>query len=132
MVTLRHPGGSFGNAAEPNGSAIASDIKLGVDCDGSVTLVWQGRYGNPSVTGLWTSELPGTGAMSTGACDGQLGTGSWTAPSLLSKDPGVSLPDLAVSDAGAALVVWQEGTRDIRPRLRQPTDLRVAAGSGRR
>jgi hypothetical protein len=103
MVSLRSAAGVFGAAAEPAPGAVAGTIKLGIACDGSVTLLWSG----PSA--IWTSTLAGSG-RSAGACDGQPGVGPWSTPLQLSNaHVGAALPDLVVNDAGAALAVWQEG-----------------------
>lgn len=103
MVSLRPAGGSFGAAVEPAPGAAAGALTLGIACDGSVTLVWS------NAIGVWASSLAGTGRIA-GACDGQPGSGSWSAPQLLSNGhTGAGLPALVVNDAGAALAVWQEG-----------------------
>ncbi|MDH4053152.1 MAG: hypothetical protein OEU93_16395 [Rubrivivax sp.] len=102
MVSLRAAGGSFGDAVEPVPGVVAGELRLGVACDGSVTLLWS------DANGVWISSHVGTGG--TGACDGQPGVGPWSPPRLLSQGrSGTALPDLAVNDAGAALAVWQEG-----------------------
>lgn len=103
MVSLRPAAGSFGAATEPVPGTVAGVIKLGIACDGSVTLLW----GDASA--LWASTLAGTG-RSPGACDGQPGSGAWSVPAQLSNaHVGAALPDLVVNDAGAALAVWQQG-----------------------
>lgn len=103
MLTWRAAGASFGAAVEAVPGAVAGDLRLGLDCDGSITLLWS------NAVGVYTSVLAGTGA-SAGACDGQPGSGAWAAPTLLSgAGAGAALADLAVNDAGAALAVWQEG-----------------------
>jgi hypothetical protein len=104
MLTLRAPGAAaFGAAIEPVPGASAGDIRLGVACDGSVTLLWQ------DAVGIHATALPGTGATA-GACNGQPGSGPWTQPELLSgAGVGAGLADLVVNDAGAALAVWQQG-----------------------
>ncbi|WP_127999354.1 hypothetical protein [Piscinibacter defluvii] len=103
MVSVRPAAGSFGAAVEPAPGSVAGAIKLGIACDGSVTLLW----GDASA--LWASTLAGTG-RSPGACDGQPGAGPWSAPVQLSNaHVGAALPGLVVNDAGAALAVWQQG-----------------------
>lgn len=103
MVSLRPSAQSFGAAAEPAPGTVAGVIKLGVACDGSVTLLWS------DVSAVWASTLAGTG-RSPGTCDGQPGSGPWSAPVQLSNaHVGAALPDLVVNDAGAALAVWQQG-----------------------
>lgn len=103
MVSLQPAAGAFGAATEPAPGAVAGDIELGVSCDGSVTLLWNGG------AAIWTSTLPGSG-RTPGLCDGQPGKGPWSAPVQLSNaHVGASLPDLVVNDAGAALAAWQEG-----------------------
>lgn len=103
MVTWRAAGAAFGSAVEAVPGAVAGDMRLGVDCDGTVTLLWS------NAVGIYATALAGTGA-SAGACDGQPGNGAWAAPTLLSgAGTGAALADLAVNDAGAALAVWQEG-----------------------
>lgn len=103
LVSLRPAGGSFGAAVEPAAGAVAGAMKLGIACDGSVTLVWG------SATGIWSSTLAG-GGRNGNACNGQPGPGPWSAPLQLSNGhTGAALPDLVVNDAGAALAVWQEG-----------------------
>jgi len=104
LISLRAPGASaFGTAIEPVPGASAGDIRLGVACDGSVTLLWQ------DAVGIHTTMLPGTGGTG-GSCNGQPGSGPWTPPELLSgAGVGAALADLVVNDAGAALAVWQQG-----------------------
>ncbi len=103
LVTLRAPGGSFGTAVEPVPGTRAGDMKLGIACDGTVTLLWT------DAAGIKVSSLPGTGTTAR-ACDGTPGTGAWTPATLVSTPgAGASLAELAVNDAGAALAVWQEG-----------------------
>lgn len=103
MVSLRPAGGSFGAAVEPAPGSVAGTVKLGIACDGSVTLLWS------SASAIWASTLAGTGRSSS-ACDGQPGSGPWGAPVQLSNaHVGAALPDLVVNDAGAALAAWQEG-----------------------
>lgn len=102
MVTLRLPGGSFGTPVEPVPGAFAWDIKLGVACDGSVTLLWN------DTGAVWATRLAGT--PGTGACNGTPGPGPWSPAVQLSNGAaGSGLADLATNDAGAALAVWQEG-----------------------
>jgi hypothetical protein len=102
LVSLRARGGSFGPATEPVPGVVAGGLKMGMACDGSVTLLWS------DAAGLWTSSLAGTG--DTGTCDGQPGQGAWAQPQLLADSgSGAALPDLVVNDAGAALAVWQAG-----------------------
>jgi hypothetical protein len=103
MVSLRSASGPFGIAAEPAPGVVAGDIKLAVSCDGSVTLLWS------ATSALWTSTLSGTG-RTPGACDGQPGSGPWSAPlQLANAHVGASQPELVANDDGAALAVWQEG-----------------------
>lgn len=111
MVTWRAAGAAFGAAVEPVPGAVAGDVRLGLDCSGRITLVWS------NATGVYAASLAGTGAVATqgaGAdvaavpCNGQPGAGSWAAAELLSAgETGASLAELAVNDAGAALVAWQ-------------------------
>lgn len=102
QVSLRLRGGSFGPAVEPVPGAAAGDMRLGVACDGTVTLVWV------NATGVWASELPGLAGA--GPCDGVPGPGPWSPARLLSNaQVGAALPELAHNAAGDALVVWQEG-----------------------
>jgi hypothetical protein len=102
LVSLRARGGTFLGAVEPVPGVVAGDIRLGVACDGTVTLVWA------NAVGIWASQLPGTPGSD--ACDGAPGPGPWSAAQLLSNsNVGAGLPELAHNAAGAALVVWQEG-----------------------
>jgi hypothetical protein len=83
------------------GSGVAA-LRLGVACDGSVTLLW-GDGG-----GVRAATLAGVAGA--GACDGVPGPGPWSAPvELALAQAGAALPDLVVNDAGAALAVWQQG-----------------------
>jgi hypothetical protein len=101
-VSVRLPGAAFGEAVEPVPGAAAGDMRLGVACNGTVTLVWVNG------TGVWVSELPGTPGP--GACDGVPGSGPWSPARLLSNaQVGAALPELAHNAAGHAVVVWQEG-----------------------
>jgi hypothetical protein len=107
MVSLRLPGAAFGVAAEVASGTGVFELRLGMACDGGVTLLWN----DPA--GVYSSSLAGLGTGGTGnvaACNGQPGNGPWAAPEQLSGNhPGAGLPDLAVNDAGAALAVWQAG-----------------------
>jgi hypothetical protein len=102
LASVRPRGGSLSVPVlvAPGGGVF--DIRAGVACDGSVTLVWN------DATGVHASTL--AGQPGPGACDGAPTSGPWSAPLLLSS-PGVggALPDLAINDAGAAVAVWQEG-----------------------
>jgi hypothetical protein len=101
-VSLRLPGGGYGPAVEPVPGAVAGDIRLGVACDGSVTLVWVNG------TGVWASQLAGVPGV--GACDGTPGPGPWSTAQLISNGHvGAALPELAHTASGAALATWQEG-----------------------
>jgi hypothetical protein len=73
MVTWRSAGAGFGAAVEPAPGAAAGDVRLGVDCDGTITLLWA------NAIGVYVSSLAGTGATA-GACNGQPGGGAWAAP----------------------------------------------------
>lgn len=102
LVSLRLPGGTFGTAVQVAPGTAVWDLRLGVDCSGTVTLVWNDGQG------VKAAQRDGSGATP-GACDGLPGTAAWSAPQMLSASQvGASLPDLAVNDAGAALAVWQE------------------------
>jgi hypothetical protein len=102
LVSLRVPGGTFGAAAEVAAGTGVRDLKLGVACDGSVTLLWN------DVSGVQASQH--AGIRGPGTCNGVPDAGTWTPPLLLSNShTGAVLPDLAVNDAGTALAVWQEG-----------------------
>lgn len=102
LVSLRVPGAAFGAATEVAPGAGVWQIELGASCDGSITLVWV------DAQGVATSRHDGSGDG--GACDG-VPTGPWSAPQHLSAaQVGATLPDLAVNDAGAALVAWQQGS----------------------
>jgi len=107
MVSLRLPGGAFGAATEVAPGTGVFELRLGLACDGGVTLLWNDQ------AGVYSSSLGGVGSGGTGgyaACNGLPGSGPWAAPALVSASQvGASLPDLAVNDAGAALAVWQEG-----------------------
>ncbi len=131
-VSLRAPGGAFAPAVEAVPGAVAWDIRLGVACDGSVTMVWW------DLSAVWATRL--AGVPGAGACDGVPGPGPWRAATRLSTGlVGTSLADLATNDAGAALAVWQEGSggqpRSILAALQpagggwQPAQA-VSAGSG--
>jgi hypothetical protein len=103
LVSLRTPGGGFGAATEVAPGTGVWQIALGAACDGSVTLVWI------DAQGVATSRRDGSGDG--GACDGVPAAGPWSAPQHLSAaQVGATLPDLAVNDAGAALVAWQQGS----------------------
>lgn len=103
LVSLRSAGGSFTPGAEVVPGTVAGTLKLGIDCAGSVTLLYSDS------SGLNTSVLPGTPAPA-GGCNGTPGAGPWAAPLPISNaHVGAGLPALAVNDAGSALVVWQEG-----------------------
>jgi hypothetical protein len=105
MVSLRAPGSAFGTASEVAPGTGVFDLRLGVACDGSVTLLWN------DMNGIYTSGRVGTGGTgSFPLCDGLPGSGAWGAAMPISAAAvGASLPDLAINDAGAALAVWQEG-----------------------
>ena len=103
MVSLRPAGGTFMPAVEISPGTVAGAIKIGIDCAGSVTVLWS------TSVGLNASTLPANPPPS-GGCNGTPGTGSWTAATQVSNPgTGAGLPDLVVNDAGAALAVWQEG-----------------------
>jgi hypothetical protein len=103
LVALRLPGGTFGSAVQVASGTSVWDMRLGIDCTGTVTLVW-----NDSL-GIQAAQRDGGGATP-GACDGLPGNAAWSAPQRLSASQvGAALPDLALNDAGAALAVWQEG-----------------------
>lgn len=103
MASVRPRGGSLSVPVQVGSGTGVFDIRAGVACDGSVTLLWN------DATGVHTSTLAGLAGP--GACDGAPASGPWSAPLLLSS-PGVgaALPDLALNDAGAAVAVWQEGS----------------------
>lgn len=103
LVSLRAPGGSFGPATELAPGSGVWTLKLGIDCDGGVTLLWLNGQA------VHTRHLAGQPGPE--ACTGQPGTGPWSPDQTLSdaQTPG-GLPDLAVNDAGAALAVWQQPT----------------------
>jgi hypothetical protein len=133
MVTWRAAGAAFGAAVEPAPGAVAGDLRLALDCSGTITLVWT------NAVGVYSASLPGTGvgagaggsaggsagggagggagapadggaAAEAQACDGQPGTAAWTAPTLVSgAGVGAALAELAVNEAGAALATWQAG-----------------------
>jgi hypothetical protein len=102
MASVRPRGGTLSAPVQVGAGGGVFDMRAGVACDGSVTLVWN------DATGVHASTL--AGQAGTGACDGAPTSGPWSAPLLLSS-PGVgaALPDLALNDAGAAMAVWQEG-----------------------
>lgn len=101
-VSLRLPGAAFAAAVEPVPGVAAGDMRLGVACNGTVTLVWVNG------TGVWASELPGVAGP--GRCDGVPGPGPWSPAQRLSDaQAAAALPELAHNAAGDALVVWQEG-----------------------
>jgi len=105
VVTVRAPAGTF---SAPTAVAAGTGVwylKLGVACDGTVTLVWN------NATGVYASTLPGDPAAGDPvACIGLPGAGPWSVPTLISNaGANANLPDLVVNDAGAALAVWQQG-----------------------
>lgn len=103
LVSLRPSGGGYLPAVEIAPGTLAGAIKIGIDCAGSVTVLWS------SAVGLSASTLPGLPAAA-GSCNGTPGPGPWT-PMVQVSNPhvGAGLPELVVNDAGDALVVWQEG-----------------------
>lgn len=106
LVSWRSPGGRFGPADEVAPGTGVWTLKLGVACDGSVTLLWL------DALGVQTSTRAGT--PGSGACDGLPGPGPWAPPQALSDaQVGAALPDLAVNDAGAAVAAWQQGTSAV-------------------
>lgn len=103
LVAIRPAGAGFLPAAEVSPGAVAGTLKLGIDCAGSITLLWS------NAVGVYASTLPGSAAPP-GACNGAPGSGPWSAPVQVSNGHvGAAWPELAVNDAGAALAVWQEG-----------------------
>lgn len=103
LVSLRPAGGVFMSAVEISPGTVAGAIKLGIDCAGSVTVLWS------TSAGLSSSTLPGA-SVPKGECNGTPGTGPWgPAAQISNAGVGAGLPDLVVNDAGAALAVWQEG-----------------------
>lgn len=103
LLSLRPSGGSFTPPVEIDPGTVAGALKLGIDCAGSVTVLWS------TLIGLYSSVLPGASAP-TGGCNGAPGPGAWTeAVQVSTAYVGAELPELVVNDAGDALAVWQEG-----------------------
>lgn len=115
LVSLRAPGGAFGAAVEVAPGTGVWTLKLGVDCSGSVTLLWQDAQ---AMKPRRLDGVPGTGI-----CTGRPGAGPWSSPETLSNaQTAGGLPDLVVNDAGAVLAVWQQATAIVAA-------LRPAAGA---
>lgn len=131
MVSWRVGSGTFGPSVQLATGAGLWDMRLGIACDGSVTLLWSDGVGARAAT------LPGTGSTP-GACDGRPAGTTWGAAQLISAGA-AALPDLAVNGNGDALAVWQEGAPGaptaIAAALRpaggawQPAQV-ISAGSG--
>ena len=103
LISLRPAGGNFAPGVEIHPGTVAGVLKLGIDCAGSVTVLWS----TPSA--LYASMLPGAPAPA-GACNPGPGTGAWTEATLISTaGVGAAWPELVVNDAGDTLAVWQEG-----------------------
>lgn len=103
MVSLRVPGAGFGAATEVAPGTGVWQLEVGTACDGSVTLVWI------DAQGVATARQDGSG--DSGACDGRPAATPWGAVQHLSAaQVGATLPSLAVNDAGAVLVAWQQGS----------------------
>jgi hypothetical protein len=112
-VALAEPGAGFGPAVDVAPGTGVWTLRLGVACDGTVTLLWNDGGG------VQVSER--AGVPGPGACDGRPGPGSWPAAQTVS-DPalGAALPDLSVEPGGTAVAVWQQGASG------QPTSIGAA------
>jgi hypothetical protein len=106
VVSTRAAGGAFGPLTEvAPGATAAWEIRVGVACDGGLTVAWR------DVSAVRAARRAGTGESIAGACDGQPGAGPWSAPVTLSSGAdSVGLLDMAANDAGLALVTWQAGS----------------------
>jgi hypothetical protein len=106
VASVRSAGGAFGPVTEvAPGAPAAWEIRAGVACDGGITVAWR------DAAVVRAARRAGTGESAAGACDGQPGAGPWSAPATLSSGTeSVALVDLAVNDAGLALVTWQAGS----------------------
>ena len=107
LLSIKPAGGVFLPPVEPAPGPQAGAIELGVDCAGTVTLLWSDRFG------VNATALAGPAVVG-GVCNGAPGAGAWAAPVQVSGGRvGAALAAMAVNDAGDALVVWQEGAPGV-------------------